>query len=95
MPVGSRLVACHVAVAEAEKACKNALASANNGHVVQAVNQFKSCDGSTKAAAKTAIDTAAQKSAEKPNCAGLEDARAADRVGLPSALNLLKGKKCH
>jgi serine/threonine-protein kinase len=81
--------------ADAEKECKSALNSANGGHVVQAVNHFKSCDGGTKSAAKTAIDTAAQKSAEKPGCTGLEDARAADRIGLPSALNLLKGKKCH
>ena len=79
----------------AVKACKATLTAANAGNVVAAVGHFKTCEGSTKTAARNAIDTAAQKSAGHPGCAGLEDARAADRVGLPSALNLLKGKKCH
>jgi serine/threonine-protein kinase len=81
--------------AEGAKACKAAIAAANGGHVVVAVGHMKTCEGSNKTAALNAIDTAAQKSAGRPNCAGLEDARAADKVGRPSALNLMKGQKCH
>ena len=81
--------------AEKTKACKAAITAAPAGNVVTAAHQYKNCDGTSKTAARNAIDSAAQKAAGYPGCAGLEDARAADKVGLPSALNLLKGKKCH
>ena len=65
------------------------------GNVVTAVNHFHTCEGPASNAARAAIDASAQRSAARPGCVGLEDAHAADKLGLPAALNALKVKHCH
>jgi eukaryotic-like serine/threonine-protein kinase len=77
------------------KQCKAAITAANAGNVVQATIHYKACSGGSKAAARSAIDAAAMKSAARPGCAGLEDARAAEKVGITAAFNELKTKHCH
>ena len=78
-----------------EAECRNAINAANVGNVVAASNHFHGCEGASQAAARTAIDAAAQRSAARPGCIGLEDAHVADKLGLPAALNALKVKHCH
>jgi serine/threonine-protein kinase len=77
-----------------EQECRWALNQANQGNVVAAVNHYKGCEGQTRGAAGAAIDRAAQRSAARPGCAGLEDAKAADRAGQPTALGQMHHKNC-
>jgi serine/threonine-protein kinase len=78
---------------KAEAECKATEGLAAGGNVVPAVNHFRNCDGPGKVAARVAIDQAAQRSAAR-GCSGLRDAQAAASVGLQTALNNLKAKKC-
>jgi serine/threonine-protein kinase len=80
----------------AAKACRAAITAANSGNVVAAVNHFKTCDGKGKNTAHSAIDNAAQKEANRSGCAAMEEAKAAEKIGLPAAMNILKQhKNCH
>ncbi len=80
---------------EGRQACKAAMAAANAGKVVAAADHYKTCAGSTKGAARNAIDGAAVRAAVEKGCSALEDARAAEKLGLPAAFNQLKAKHCH
>jgi eukaryotic-like serine/threonine-protein kinase len=73
--------------------CREAESMANGGNVGSAVNYFRSCDGSLKAAAFHAIDSAAQRSAMR-GCLGMPDARSAASIGARTALNELQAKRC-
>ena len=77
----------------ADNECKATEGLAAGGNVVPAVNHFRNCDGPGKVAARVAIDQAAQRSAAR-GCSGLRDAQAASGLGLQTALNNLKTKKC-
>jgi serine/threonine-protein kinase len=79
----------------AAKACKATIAAANGGNVIAAINHFKACEGGGKNNARNAIDHAAQAAANRSGCAALEDAKAAEKLGLPTAANALKAKHCH
>jgi serine/threonine protein kinase len=80
---------------EGLEACKATIAAANAGDLIAALDHYKACGGqTTQARARNAIDAAAQHAADGPDCTGLEAARAADRIGLPSALNRMKAKHC-
>ena len=81
--------------ASGEQECRSAINAANVGNVVTAANHFHNCEGPSNPAAHAAIDAAAQRSAARPGCVGLEDAHAADKLGMPAALNALKVKHCH
>jgi serine/threonine-protein kinase len=76
------------------KACKAAMLASREGNVIAAVNHFHQCEGPSKQAAEKAIDAAAQRAANRSGCTAVEDAKAAERIGLPAAANVLKGKKC-
>jgi serine/threonine-protein kinase len=78
---------------KADAACARAAGLAAGGNVGMAVNAYRSCEGSGKVAARVAIDQAAQRAAAK-GCSGFHDAQAAASIGVPSALNQLKAKKC-
>ena len=80
---------------EGRQACKATVAAANAGKVAAAVEHYKACTGGGKGAARNAIDGAALRSAVEKGCAALEDARAAEKLGLPAAFNQLKAKHCH
>jgi eukaryotic-like serine/threonine-protein kinase len=79
----------------ARQACKATIAAANAGKVAAAVEHYKTCAGGTKGAARNAIDGAALRAAVEKGCSALEDARAAEKAGLPAAANQLKAKHCH
>jgi serine/threonine-protein kinase len=79
----------------ATKACRAAIAAANSGNVIAAVEHFHACEGPIKRTAMDAIDTAAQRSAKRSGCAAVEDAKAANGIGLPAAMNALKHLACH
>ncbi len=78
-----------------EQECRSAINAANVGNVEQASKHFLNCEGPNNATARTAIDAAAQRSAARPGCVGLEDAHVADKLGLPKALEAMKAKHCH
>jgi hypothetical protein len=79
----------------AQKACKAAIAAANAGKIVTAVEHVKACEGPMKNTARSAIDGAAVKAAVERGCATMEDAKAAESIRLPEAMKVLRGKKCH
>ena len=78
---------------KADAACARAAGLAAGGNVGLAVNAYRTCDGSGKVAARSAIDQAAIRAASK-GCSGMRDAQAAASIGASSALNQLKAKKC-
>jgi hypothetical protein len=81
----------------ATKACKAVIQASREGNVIAATNQFHACSGPSKDAAEKAVDAAAKRAVSRSGCTAVEDAKAADKIGLPAALNELKGKKppCH
>ncbi|MEO7327737.1 MAG: protein kinase [Minicystis sp.] len=78
---------------KAEAECKAAIGLATGGNVSMAVGHFRNCDGSSKAAARSAIDAAGSRAAAR-GCPGARDAQAAASIGASSGLTALKGKHC-
>jgi len=78
---------------KAAQECSAATSLAYGGNVGLAVNHYRNCDGPGRAAARAAIDSAAQRKAAL-GCSGMADAKAAASIGASTALNMLKKKGC-
>jgi serine/threonine-protein kinase len=77
------------------KACKASMQASREGNVIAAIAEYHKCAGPLKENAEKSIDGAAQRAANRSGCTALEDAKAAEKINLPAAINILKSKKCH
>ena len=77
----------------ADEACKKAISLALT-HPSLAVNHYSNCDGPTKAAARSAIDSGARRAVATKGCAAKGDAQAAAKIGAGGAMSDLQKKKC-